>query len=73
MRQPARAEYELRKVLLGMNAHVLGKPEIYIGMAATKFSAAGELTDETTRKFIGDQMKAFKAWTLRIHGSRVAA
>ena len=68
-----RMQPDLRKVLLGINAHVLGKPEIYIGMAATKFSAAGELTDETTRKFIGDQMKAFKAWTPRIHGSRAAA
>ena len=69
----ARMQYELRKVLLSINAHVLGKPEIYIGMAATKFSAEGELTDETTRKFVADQMKAFKAWTLRIHGSRAAA
>ena len=69
----ARMQYELRKVLLSMNAHVLAKPEIYIGVAATKFSATGELTDETTRKFVGDQMKAFKAWTLRIRGSRVPA
>lgn len=69
----ARMQYDLRKIMLFLNANVLVKPEIFIGVAQHKFDASGELTDETTRKYIGEQMKALKAWTLRINGSRVAA
>ena len=59
----ARVQYDLRKVFLYLNALVLAKPEVFIGAAAGKFDAAtGACTDETTRKFVGDQMKAFEAW-----------
>lgn len=55
----ARNQYELRKILVGMEAMVLARPEIFIGMVQTKFDADLKLTDEPTRKFLGDQMKAF--------------
>lgn len=58
----ARVQYDLRKVLLFMNAMVLAKPEVFIGVAGSKFDAAGQCTDETTRKFVGDQMAAFERW-----------
>jgi chromate reductase, NAD(P)H dehydrogenase (quinone) len=59
----ARVQYDLRKVLLFLNALVLAKPEVFIGAAAGKFDAAsGQCTDETTRKFVGDQMAAFQRW-----------
>jgi chromate reductase len=58
----ARLQYDLRKVLLFLNAMVLAKPEVFIGMAQTKFDADGKCTDETTRKFAGDQMVAFERW-----------
>ena len=59
----ARVQYDLRKVMLYLNALVLAKPEVFIGHAATKFDAAsGECTDETTRKFVRDQMLAFERW-----------
>jgi chromate reductase, NAD(P)H dehydrogenase (quinone) len=58
----ARLQYDLRKVLLFLNAMVLAKPEVFIGMAHTKFGADGKCTDETTRKFAGDQMTAFERW-----------
>lgn len=59
----ARVQYDLRKVLLFLNAMVLAKPEVFIGAAVTKFDAAsGECTDATTRKFVGDQMAAFERW-----------
>jgi chromate reductase len=41
---------------------VLAKPEVFIGGAGGKFDADGNCTDETTRKFVGDQMKAFEKW-----------
>lgn len=59
----ARVQYDLRKVLLFLNALVLAKPEVFIGSAASKFDAAsGACTDETTRRFVGDQMAAFERW-----------
>jgi chromate reductase len=45
-----------------MNALVLAKPEVFIGGAATKFGPDGQCTDETTRKFVGDQLASFKRW-----------
>ncbi|MFM9882243.1 MAG: NADPH-dependent FMN reductase [Burkholderiales bacterium] len=56
----ARSQYDLRKMLLFLNAHGLNKPEIFIGVAQTKFDAAGKLNDEPTRKIIGEQMAAFR-------------
>lgn len=61
----ARVQYDLRKVMLFLNASVLVKPEVFIGVAHTKFDAQGQCTDETTKKFVGDQMTAFQRW---IHG-----
>jgi chromate reductase len=58
----ARVQYDLRKVMLFMNAQVMVKPEVFIGGAAGKFGPDGECTDETTRKFVGAQMAAFARW-----------
>jgi len=59
----ARVQYDLRRVMLFLNAMVLAKPEVFIGSAAGKFDAAsGECTDEATRKFISAQMLAFEGW-----------
>lgn len=59
----ARMQYDLRKVLLYLNAMVLAKPEVFIGMAQTKFDAAtGQCTDATTRKFMTDLLAAFDGW-----------
>jgi chromate reductase, NAD(P)H dehydrogenase (quinone) len=59
----ARVQYDLRKVMLFLNALVLAKPEVFIGGAGGKFDpATGDCTDETTRKFVADQMLAFQRW-----------
>lgn len=58
----ARVQYDLRRVMLFLNAMVLIKPEVFIGVAGTKFDAEGKCTDETTRKFVADQMAAFERW-----------
>ena len=58
----ARVQYELRKIMLFLNGAVLVKPEVFIGMAGTKFDAQGECSDETTRKFVTAQMLAFESW-----------
>ena len=60
----ARVQYDLRKVLLFMDAMVLAKPDVFIGDAASKFSADGQCADAPTRAFVAKQMNAFAAWIL---------
>lgn len=62
----ARNQYELRKMLGGFNALTLNRPEIFIGMAQTKFDADLKLVDEPTRKIMTDQMVAFHDWITRM-------
>lgn len=62
----ARAQYDLRKVFVFLDAHVLNQPEIMIAAAQTRFDAEGHLTDEMTRKLIGTQIVALKEWAMRL-------
>ena len=62
----ARVQYDLRRILGQIWAHVLPRPEVFIGSAATKFDAQGRLTDETTRKFLADLLAGFKTWIVRM-------
>ncbi len=62
----ARAQYHLRQVLVFMNTFTLNKPEVFINHSAQKFNASGELTDETTQKFLLDQLLALKTLALRV-------
>ncbi len=62
----ARVQYDLRRILGQLWGHVLPRPEIFIGNAASKFDAQGKLTDETTRKLLADLMAGFKAWIIRM-------
>ena len=62
----ARGQYDLRRILSGLGVVWLARPEVFIGMARSKFSPDGKLTDETTRKFLTDQMAAFEDWIGRM-------
>jgi chromate reductase len=62
----ARVQYDLRRILGQIWAHVLPRPEVFIGSAASKFDPQGRLTDETTRKFLSDLLIGFKAWIVRM-------
>jgi len=62
----ARVQYDLRRVMLFLNAAVLAKPEVFIGAAASKFDAQGHCVDDTTRQFVRDQMEAFGRWIKRM-------
>lgn len=62
----ARAQYHLRQVLVFMNTFTLNKPEVFINHSGLKFNATGELTDETTQKFLLDQLLALKTLAFRV-------
>jgi chromate reductase len=59
------ANHHLRQSLVFLDVWVMQQPEAYIGGAATRFNAAGELADEGTRKFFKSFIDAFAAWVAR--------
>lgn len=66
----ARAQYDLRKSFLFMDAYVLNKPEVMIAAAQTRFDSDGRLTDEATRTFLAAMLGALRDWTLNCAAHR---
>jgi chromate reductase len=62
----ARVQYDLRKVLVFMNSFTVNKPEVFISSAVGKFNAEGELTDEPTKKFIGELLVSLQNLKKRV-------
>ena len=62
----ARVQYDLRKVMVFMDAFTVNKPEVFIASAQTKFNAQGELTDEATGKFIGELLVSLQKLAARV-------
>jgi chromate reductase, NAD(P)H dehydrogenase (quinone) len=64
----ARSQYELRKILGSLEAVVMPKPEVFIGMAASRFQD-GRLADEATAKVLKEQLEAFRNWMRMLHSN----
>src|SRR5215470_12891877 len=65
----ARMQYHLRMALTYLNAFVFGTPEVFVGLAQTKFDEKTlALKDEPTRKVITQQLAAFEAFIARVKG-----
>jgi len=65
-----RMQYDLRRAMQFLDAVTLGKPEIFIGNCSQKIDAkTGEITDEATKKFIGQQLAAFAKF-IEQHGGQ---
>lgn len=62
----ARAQYHLRQIMVFLDMHPINQPEVMIGNCADKFDENGELTDETTKKYIAKLLENLVAWTRRI-------
>ena len=64
-----RMQYDLRRCMIFLDALTFGRPEIFIGVASQKIDAAtGQITDEGTKKFIGQQLAAFAKFVERYGG-----
>jgi len=44
----------------------INRPEVMVGLAEEKFDAEGNLTDEKTKRKIGELIEALAAWTVKI-------
>ena len=65
----ARAQYHLRQTFVFLNMLPINQPEVMIGNAATRFDAAGNLTDEATQGYIRKLLENLVAWTRRLQRS----
>jgi chromate reductase len=61
----ARAQSQLRQSFVFTNSPVLLQPEVLVGRAHEKFDSDGQLTDETTRRFLVFFLKEFATWIER--------
>ncbi len=63
----ARMQYDLRKSMVFLDAWTLNKPEIFVANCTGKFDdKTGELTDETTRGFVKQQLEAFAKFIAKV-------
>ncbi len=62
----ARAQYHLRQIMVFLNMFPLNQPEVMIGNAASRFDKDGNLTDETTGKYIRHLLENLAEWTRRL-------
>jgi chromate reductase len=65
-----RMQYHLRQVGVFTNLHFLNRPEMFVARAPEKFGPDGTLTDEATRKVLGEFLLAFRDWALRVRRPR---
>jgi len=61
-----RAQFHLRQILVGVNVHLVNRPEVMIRMAAEKFDTAGALTDEKGREQVAALVTGLVDWTNRL-------
>jgi chromate reductase, NAD(P)H dehydrogenase (quinone) len=61
----ARAQLHLRQLLGHVRALVLPPPELLIARAHERFDSNLQLTDESTRKVLGDLLVRFSRWIAR--------
>ncbi len=58
----ARAQYQLRQMLVYLNAFPVNKPEVMIGQATSRFSEDGRLHDEPTRAMVSELLQSLMSW-----------
>ena len=62
----ARMQYHLRQIMVFLDMHPLNRPEVMINNCVEKFDEQGRLTDEKTREFLREALKALVHWTRRL-------
>lgn len=62
----ARSQNHLRQVCASLNIYTLNMPEVLIGNARQRFDEDGNLTDETTKKYIRKLLENLVEWTRRV-------
>lgn len=61
----ARGQSQLRQAFEFTNSYCMPQPEILVYRAHEKFDDEGNLTDESTRKYLGQYLDAFYDWVYK--------
>jgi chromate reductase, NAD(P)H dehydrogenase (quinone) len=61
----ARAQQQLKLVLIGTLSLLMPHSGLLVGHAAQKFDSGGELTDESTRTHVANFLRDFQQWVAR--------
>ena len=64
----ARMQYHLRQAMVFLNAFTFNTPEIFVGLAHTKFDEKLEFKDEAGIKFITQQLAVFEGFIRKVGG-----
>jgi len=62
----ARAQHNLRQVLVALNMHAINRPEVIVASVDEKIDEKGDLTDEETRERIRQLLESLVDWTERL-------
>jgi chromate reductase, NAD(P)H dehydrogenase (quinone) len=62
----ARAQQQLKLVLMGTLSLVMPHAGVLVGQAKDKFDASGTLTHEPTRQFVAAYLQELETWTRRV-------
>ncbi len=66
----ARAQYHLRQSFVFLNMHPLNQPEVMVPFASEKIDQNGEVTDEKTKKKIGELLESLVEWTEKLKSEK---
>ncbi|MDB6087995.1 MAG: NADPH-dependent reductase [Gammaproteobacteria bacterium] len=64
-----RAQYDLRRCFVYLNAFVLNQPEVMLAKAHERFDKHGKLTHQGSQKLIVEQLEALGAFIKRVRPS----
>ena len=62
----ARAQYDLRRCCVYLNAFVLNQPEVMVAKAHDRFDKGGKLTHQGSQRLVVEQLEALAAFVERV-------
>jgi chromate reductase len=62
----ARAQYDLRRCFVYLNAFVLNQPEVMVAQGRERFDKQGKLTHQGSQKLSVEQLQALVAFMERV-------
>jgi chromate reductase, NAD(P)H dehydrogenase (quinone) len=62
----ARMQYHLRQIMVFLDMHPINRPEVMISNCMGKYDEQGNLTDEETKKYIGQLVASLADWARKL-------
>jgi chromate reductase len=66
----ARAQYDLRRSFVFLNMLPVNQPEVMVSFANEKIDQNGKVTDEKTKKKVGELLESLVVWTKKLKSEK---